>query len=756
MFDGLQNPALAFGALAALVPLIIHLLNQRRHRPLAFGAMRFVLAAYRRTRRRAQMENLLLLLLRMGAVALLAFALARPFSGGDSPLTLLTESRRDVLLVIDASASTGYREHVESVFERIVARARERVADLDGSRGDRVRVLLADSAPRLIAWRTPDEATSALATLAEPSDGPMDLAATLAEVRRIAAVEMAGDGAALEIVLLTDLQRGAFFRDAGAAQPADAASGAAGDAQNGAADASASDWRGELDALAAMEARVRVEDLGAPEPTPPNLGVLAVTPTEPVLGPSLPVEVEVLVANHGTVSSLVRVSLAVDGERLPTRSVEVPARGTARALFPTQFERPGPHVLEASLEGDRLTFDDRRADVLWVPAPVRVLAVNGAPVSDDIEKDALGLVLAALEPFQSDDSLLNAFTPFQIRAANPFELADEDLDLGDFDVILVAGVESLTSPAVARLEERVRQGAGLVLAPGEATVPEAWNEALFRADGTGLLPAEMDRRVSVSSRRESYFRVARFDETHPALEFFAEPRWRPLLTEVPFYDFVAVRPLPDALVLAALDDEPGSPLLLERAFGSGRVLLFTSSLNPDWNRLSLSARTLVPFAHELLRHAARMDPPRRTLALGEALLPRFDAFPRNPVLVAPGGERRALGGDPREVEGGFELDPVLGADRAGLWRVESDNGERVNFAIAPDPAEGDLERLSGAELSSLHPALVPVAQDRDRSGRAEPSGSRGELWRPIALLALLALVGDSLFAAFLGRRRSHG
>ena len=46
MFQGFVHPALAFGALLAGVPLIIHLLNRQRHKPVPWAAMRFVLAAY--------------------------------------------------------------------------------------------------------------------------------------------------------------------------------------------------------------------------------------------------------------------------------------------------------------------------------------------------------------------------------------------------------------------------------------------------------------------------------------------------------------------------------------------------------------------------------------------------------------------------------------------------------------------------------------------------------------------------------------
>ena len=137
--------------------------------------MSFVLAAYKRTRRRVQLENLLLLLLRMAALALLAFCVARPFASGDSPLARLTEDRRDVLLVLDASASTGYREDVETVFERIVARAQAIASSMDGARGDRLQLLVAARTPRLVSWTAPQKALAVLSTMSTPSDEPLDL-----------------------------------------------------------------------------------------------------------------------------------------------------------------------------------------------------------------------------------------------------------------------------------------------------------------------------------------------------------------------------------------------------------------------------------------------------------------------------------------------------------------------------------------------------------------------------------------------------
>src|SRR5689334_9111334 len=207
---GFVHPALVAGLAAVSLPLLIHLLNRQRHKPLRWAAMRFVLAAHKKTRRRVELENLLLLLLRMGAIALLALALARPFTGRHSPLASLTDSRRDVVVVLDASASTGQRDGMESAFERERERARALARELNGTHGDRLRLILAGGYPRLLSWTTPEQALSLLETVDTPTGEPLDLAGALSEVLRLAQETQSGGSASLEVHVLTDMQRRAF------------------------------------------------------------------------------------------------------------------------------------------------------------------------------------------------------------------------------------------------------------------------------------------------------------------------------------------------------------------------------------------------------------------------------------------------------------------------------------------------------------------------------------------------------------------
>ena len=67
------------GLIAATGPILIHLLNRRRFRVVEWAAMDFLRDAMQRNRRMLQLRDLLLLLLRVAAIALIGLALARPY-----------------------------------------------------------------------------------------------------------------------------------------------------------------------------------------------------------------------------------------------------------------------------------------------------------------------------------------------------------------------------------------------------------------------------------------------------------------------------------------------------------------------------------------------------------------------------------------------------------------------------------------------------------------------------------------------------
>lgn len=756
MFEGFVHPAFAGLAALAAVPLIIHLLNRQRHRPVRWAAMRFVLAAHRKTRRRVQIENLILLLLRMAAVALLAFAIARPFAAGDSALGNLTEKRRDLVLVLDGSASTGYTTGVETVFERIVQRAEDLVDEVAGSNSNRVYVILAGDHPRLLSWPSPAKASSVLATLSEPLDEELNLAAALGEVRRIAEEDAAGiTRSSLAIHLLCDMQRNMFvITDDAVASKTESEPDPEADT---AASQTAVGLYDQLSALEDMDLQVQVEDLGSESQTPPNLSIVDVALVgDP--GNGSPLEVAVTVANHGnSPAPAVRVGLTVQGNRQPSQRVDVDGRGQTTAIYRLPAQMSGQVTLVADLEGDRLTADDQRASVVVLPKPVRLLLVNGAP-SDRFAEDGvafLELALGTPDFALGEDALNGSASPFQLTVCVPSSLSSGEIELTDFDVIWLADTSPLPETALLALEDRIAAGASLIVSVGaHFGQAGAAGRGLFRADGSGLLPAELGRRVSTASQ-EDYFQVADFDATHPSLTFYADESYQRLLTQVPIYEFLLARPSPGTQVLASLDDDGQSPLLLERSFAEGKSLLWTTSINPDWTPFPGLGKTFVPFVLELVRYAGAATVQLRDYPPGSSYQLEVNDFPRLPELIRPDDTRRALDGDPEDTAAGTWLLPALDPTdtrRSGLYRVAMDSGKEESFSILLNADEGDLERIGAQELNNLHPALLSSRPSDTDSTKREPK-RQGEIWRWLAMLCLAALVAESLFGAWLGAKR---
>src|SRR5437773_10669576 len=77
----LQPILLAALPIVAL-PVVIHLINQRRYQTIRWAAMIFLLAANRMSRGYAKLRQMLILLFRMVAIAGLVFAVSRPLGGG--------------------------------------------------------------------------------------------------------------------------------------------------------------------------------------------------------------------------------------------------------------------------------------------------------------------------------------------------------------------------------------------------------------------------------------------------------------------------------------------------------------------------------------------------------------------------------------------------------------------------------------------------------------------------------------------------
>ncbi len=133
--------AMLWGLLAASIPVVIHLLNRRRHRTVKWAAMQFLLKATRESRGKKRLRHILILTCRALGIAALATAAARPLVSG---LLGWGAGNPDlVVLVFDRSASMEANPANGAIARREIGLQRigDALADLPGT-----RVVLLDSA----------------------------------------------------------------------------------------------------------------------------------------------------------------------------------------------------------------------------------------------------------------------------------------------------------------------------------------------------------------------------------------------------------------------------------------------------------------------------------------------------------------------------------------------------------------------------------------------------------------------------------
>lgn len=178
------HPGLLIAGLACIViPILIHLLR-RKHRPVSWGAMRFLEQAYKKRKRLITIEQLLLLLARCAIVALIAGGVGALIIGSG----ISDQQARTLILVLDNSIHSASRlDNGESSLQYQQRRALELLNTLDSGRGDQAALVTIAGPAQGVAVPATTELgliSSRIQSLG-PTDADRDLQGALALVNQV-------------------------------------------------------------------------------------------------------------------------------------------------------------------------------------------------------------------------------------------------------------------------------------------------------------------------------------------------------------------------------------------------------------------------------------------------------------------------------------------------------------------------------------------------------------------------------------------
>ena len=316
------SPLFLIGVAAAAIPIAIHLFYRRAEPVIDFAAMRYLRSAPVEHARRRRLRELVLLALRVGALALLALAFARPYF--TDPVA--ARSGEATMVLVDTSASLsapGRFEAARGLAERAIREAPPAHAVGVATFGQALDVVSPVSQDR----------GGALAALAQLRRGA-------GATRYRAALQGAADafeGRSGRIVVVTDLQQ--------------------------------SGWDAASDAAIPDSIGVEVEDVGAPDA---NLAVISLR----IEG----ADAVAMVRNYSSRTMTDQVVFTVDTRRIGAVPVSLAAGSSAEARLTLDGVTSGS-LAAAITDRDGYAADNVRFAVLDATDAISVLAVTatGSP-----------------------------------------------------------------------------------------------------------------------------------------------------------------------------------------------------------------------------------------------------------------------------------------------------------------------------------------------------------------------------------------
>ncbi len=671
------SPIFLFALATALLPILYHLVRRVQAKKVQFSSLMFLKMTPKEVVRQRRIQHWLLMALRCGLLALLAFAFARPFIPRENIPFVSQREDRSVVLLVDNSYSMQYGD----LFEQARSAARSKLAEAAGN--DEFAVIQFAAQTQQLTPLSTDMAVheNVVENVLAPGYHTTDFYQPLRlaeEILESAQHQMR------HIVLISDLQLGG--------------------------------WKGAFENWK-LDPDITFEVVDLRQESPSNVFVEAFDISEKRSAAGLVHRFNTRLGSEGEAAQApATLQLSIDGA--PVEEAQLAAAATRRSSFQYSAPREGVFQGQIALPGDALPVDDNRYFTFNVEGRPTLLGLGSN------RRNASHAVYYLDRAFNQGDQSIYDFTSATATTASRTQLRDVSA------VFLSSG--NPLEREINGLRDYVASGGSLVISFGtQATIPGF--SRLLQALDIGRVE-EVVRAVSVQGYDAI---IGEVDMRHPIFSVFAtsgsgsifRPRFR---------RYARVVPDSSASVLGRYDSE--DPFLIEQTLGQGKVIVYTSSLSPEWTDLPVG-EMFVPFLYQLARYALQTSNDQQLFTVGDPV--RLESAAGTTWDVRnPTGDIFKVTMD-EAGEGFFE-----NTDLPGHYVAAQGTTQRF-FSVNVDVTESVLE---GRDPEEAHGAVVPPPDDVPltaelaRTIEIDDAERQQKFWRYVILCMVLLFVLETVLA----------
>lgn len=666
------SPMYLLGLLGIGVPILIHLLTRRQQKRILFSAIHLLFQSQKRAVRKSVPNRLLLLLIRCLGIALLSLALAHPIFSFGGPADLLSSVSSANVFILDDSYSMGGQSGDSTLYANAVAALLPPLRKISG--GDHLYSLVLASAPARVLqeWTNDPSIAEKILKASQPSYRTTSIgqAVTLA----LGLLESTPQEEK-RIFILTDRDKNGWKEDEFPENPGP------------------------------LHIPVTLIDFSGLQTTPNRAAVQNLEVRQEFLTNSRIIRVKGRVVNLSARVPVHRLNLSlfVQDKKQTEGFVDVPPGEEVEKEFSFPLLENEPIQGTMDIPRDGLLVDNRRFFSYQPDQKIKVLVVDGDPKTVAHQSESFYLE-RALNPFSA------ALSNIESTVSTLEELPRRSLL--DFSVVLLCNVRDLPLGYEIQLEKYVMRGGALFIALGDQVDPKYYNEKLGN-----LLPVSIDALHQVGKQDEP-FRL-RFEKSeHPVLKIFSGKTLEEM-RDIRFHSFYSVTPRENRKYIIPLWFLNKSPALVESNFGKGKVLLYVSSIDRDWNNFPIQP-TFLPWTQRWVKYSARglESIVRQDLRVGEPFVWKDDFSGSRAFIESPGGRITPLSVDKGEAA-------FKDTSRPGVYRLyrsplvkgakpSPPNGEEPSTIRLPENAEPAGAFTVNLDTRESSPEKISEEEIRDQ------------------------------------------
>lgn len=439
----LLYPAFLTALAVIAIPIIIHLFYFRRFKKIYFTNVRFLKEVKQETTNRQKIRNLLVLLMRALAIAMMVLAFTQPFIPKSDNVK---RGEQAVSVYIDNSFSMNARSKEAPLLELAKKRAREIVSAYPES--DRFQILTNDFEGRDQRLISKEDALNRIEEI-RSSPVSRDLSKVLLRQSQCLATGKAENRNAF---LLSDFQSNIS------------------DLQN------AKDTTLDVALIPLRSVQER------------NVSIDSAWFDSPVQILNQAANLFVKISNRSDVESEeVRLTLTHDGQTKPAGALRIPARGSVTDTVSFTILHPGWHQVKLNVTDFPVQFDDDYFSSFYVAERIQVLTLNAGPANK-----YLGNVFAGARYFSLDNA--------ESRSLDYSKL-------GAYQLIILNQLPTISSGLIQELKTFAQNGGHILAFPAKGAETGGYNALLaaFNAGELGAFDPT-PRQASQINTEEFIFR----------------------------------------------------------------------------------------------------------------------------------------------------------------------------------------------------------------------------------------------------------